>query len=634
MLRKWFNAREAVDAGVSLADQFPRPPKPVSAPRGKLEQLHRAHGEALRDYLRRAVHELQTRRLNFYKRAWFANSFKWRLVENGVDAETANEWTQTLVLQISSNGTNSAPSHKASIARADGSGLKTARRLSALGDEAYAQGAYAEAVTHFQDLVALKPHDAAALNSLGAALSKLGRYPEAEDHFRKAIGRQPNHPAAHGNLGAVYLARGRFFEAENSLRRALKLKPADLVHRCNFGLTLVNLRRLRDAKVEFERVLKVAPRHVEALVGLGLIASAEGRFDEAGVMFNRALQVNPKLPNAWAALASIRKMHSTDGAWLERAEEIAAGGITPVEESTLRFAIGKYCDDVQQFERAFKSYKRANELLKTLADEYQAEVITRFTDDLIRVYTRETLSNVGSGASASMKPVFVVGMMRSGTSLVEQIIASHPAATGAGELAFWNDVVRKHDALIRREPLGERLRKELAEDYLRDLARYSVDALRVVDKAPVNSAFLGVIHSVFPKARIIYMRRDPIDACLSCYFQPLTATLNFTMDLSDLAHYYREHQRLMAHWRDVLPPGTILDVPYAELVADQEGWTRKILDFLGLEWDQRCMDFHRTTRPVVTASYWQVRQRIYNDSVQRWRHYRKFIGPLLDLKDQ
>jgi tetratricopeptide (TPR) repeat protein len=398
-------------------------------------------------------------------------------------------------------------------------------------------------------------------------------------------------------------------------------------------LTLVNLGRLYDARAQFEKVLKVAPRDIAALVGMGFVARTEGRFDEAGALFNRALAVNPNTPDAWAALAGIRKMTSSDSAWLERAEQIAAGGIAPAQEATVRFAIGKYYDDVEEFERAFKNYKRANELLKTLADKYQADVATRFGDDLIRVYTRESLSNISSGASTSMKPVFVVGMMRSGTSLVEQIIASHPSATGAGELEFWNDVVRKHDALIRRGPLGQGLRKELAQGYLRLLTGHSVDALRVVDKAPINSDFLGVIHSVFPNARIIYMRRDPIDTCLSCYFQPFSAALNFTMDLSDLVHHYREHQRLMAHWRAVLPPGTILDVPYAELVADQEGWTRRILDFIGLEWDHRCLDFHSTKRAVVTASYWQVRQRIYTDSVQRWRNYRKFIGPLLDLRE-
>jgi tetratricopeptide (TPR) repeat protein len=633
MALKWFSTREAAKVGVTLADQFPRPPEPVSGARGKQEQLRRAHGAALRAFLQRAVYEARTLRLNFFKRAWFANSFKWRLLENGVDAETANEWTQTLVLEISSNATGSAASRESSGGQTSQHGIKKARNLAALGDDSYARGAYAEAATHYQDLVVLKPRDATALCNLGAALIKVGRYHEAEVQLRKAIGRQPDHPQALGNLGAVYLAKGRFVEAENSLRRALKSNPTDLAHRCNLGLTLVNLGRLYDARAQFEKVLKVAPRDVAALVGMGLVARTEGHFDEAGALFNRALAVNPNTPDAWAALAGIRRMTSSDSAWLERAEQIAAGGITPAEEATVRFAIGKYYDDVEEFERAFKSYKRANELLKTLADKYQADVATRFGDDLIRVYTREALSNIASGASTSMKPVFVVGMMRSGTSLVEQIIASHPSATGAGELEFWNDVVRKHDALIRRGPLGQGLRKELAEAYLRVLASHSVDALRVVDKAPINSDFLGVIHSVFPNARIIYMQRDPIDTCLSCYFQPFSAALNFTMDLSDLAHHYREHERLMAHWRAVLPPGTILDVPYAELVADQEGWTRRILDFIGLEWDPRCLDFHSTKRAVVTASYWQVRQRIYNDSVQRWRNYRKFIGPLLDLRE-
>jgi hypothetical protein len=223
--------------------------------------------------------------------------------------------------------------------------------------------------------------------------------------------------------------------------------------------------------------------------------------------------------------------------------------------------------------------------------------------------------------------------MRSGTSLAEQILASHPAIVGAGELEFWTDFVRGHDSGARREAPGELVRKQLATDYLRVLSSHSSDAPRVVDKSTFNSDHLGLIHSVFPNARFIYMRRDPIDTCLSCYFQQFSATLNFSLDLSDLAHYYREHQRLMSHWRAVLPAGSILDVPYEGLVADQHGWTRRMLDFLGLDWDERCLHFHDTRRPVGTASFWQVRQKIYQDSVQRWRHYRKFISPLLDLTE-
>jgi len=270
--------------------------------------------------------------------------------------------------------------------------------------------------------------------------------------------------------------------------------------------------------------------------------------------------------------------------------------------------------------------------LKEVADSYERDMRTWFVDDLIRVHTQEAIAKVGGGASDSMKPVFVIGMMRPGTSLVDQIISSHPDAQRAGELACWHDAVGEHEAVIRQGVHGKAVRARLADAYLRVLARQSVDAQSIIDKAFLNSDYLGVFHSVFQKARIIYMRRNPIGACLSCYFQQFSPALNFTMDLSDLAHYYREHHRLMAHWRGVLPPGTILGVPYEELVTDQEPWTRKMPEFLNLERDQRCLEFYESERSVATASYWPVRQRIYTDSAERWRNCEKLISPLLDLK--
>jgi hypothetical protein len=155
----------------------------------------------------------------------------------------------------------------------------------------------------------------------------------------------------------------------------------------------------------------------------------------------------------------------------------------------------------------------------------------------------------------------------------------------------------------------------------------------VIDKSPFNSEYLGVIHRVFPRARFVYLRRDPIDTCLSCFFQEFPQQMSFAMELADLAHYYQAHHRLIEHWRTALPPGTMLEVPYAGVIADQEGWTRRIIEFFGLEWDPRCLEFHKTQRPVVTASYWQVRQALYSHSVGRWRNYEKFIGPLRALRD-
>jgi Tfp pilus assembly protein PilF len=633
MLLGWFNARQAAEVGIALADHFAPPTVSRSIKRGKKKSAQRERGAALQELLRRAERETRALPLNLFKKATFANSFKWRLLENGVEKEMADQVTRTLVLHISQNQADSVPGRDSAAGPTDQPDSSKAQHHLTQGREYLARRAYAEAITSYQQLLKLNPRHVDALNNLGAALCKLGRYQEAEQHFRRAISVKPDYSDAHSNLGTVLRWRGLLAGSENSLRRALKLKPNHVDARSNLGLTLLSLGRTIDAKAHFEKVLRIAPRHANALLGMGQVVSMEGRFDEAEAILERVLEADPNMPGAWAALVGLRKMTS-DAGWLQRAEEIAASAIAPLEEAGLRFAIGKYYDDVADFERAFRSYKRGNDLMKTvLAEKYQPDVHTQFVDDLIRVYTRETISRTESGGSASVKPIFVVGMMRSGTSLVEQIVASHRAVRGAGELQFWSDAVRQHATAIRQGSLGEPLRKKLAKEYLRVLTGHSVDASRIVDKAPANSDYLGVIHSILPNARIIYMQRDPIDTCLSCYFQQFSPALSFTMDLSDLVHYYREHQRLIAHWRTVLPPGTILDVPYEELIADQEGWTRKILEFLDLEWDKRCLDFQSTQRTVATASYWQVRQKIYGDSVGRWRNYKRFIGALRDLKD-
>jgi tetratricopeptide (TPR) repeat protein len=628
---QWFNAREATELGTALADRFAARAAGADA-RGR-KAAPKAPSKALQEFLRRAEGEVRPLRLNFYKKARFANTFKWRLVEKGVEPELADEVTQTLILQLSlaNGGAATGPgSAAAPTARSD---ARKAESLVAQGNACIARGAHAQAVVHYQEALKTYPRQAEARNNLGAAFCHLGRYTEALDQFRQAMAIEPEYAEAHNNLGNVLRWRGFFAEAESSLRRAVELKPDYLDASINRALTLAFLGRLQEARAQFQRVLKAAPSNADALFGMGHIAAAEGRFDEAQAMYARALEVRPNMAIAWAAQAGLRRMTRADGAWLTRAQQIAASGVAPLEEAELRFAMGKYCDDVGDFKEAFRNYQRANELQKAGAPAYNRAERVKFVDDMIRVYSRRAIATLEAGASASMKPVFVVGMMRSGTSLAEQIIASHPAAKGVGELGFWTKAVHDNEKLIRQAMPAWSLRRQLAEGYLRILSAQAADAVRVVDKATINSDYLGLIHSVFPNARIIYMRRDPIDTCLSCYFQKFSNALDFTMDLTDLAHYYREHRRLMAHWRAVLPAGTILDVPYAEMVTDLEGWTRRILDFLGLQWDQQCLNFHETRRAVVTASYWQVRQKIYGDSVGRWRNYRKYIVPLLRLKD-
>jgi tetratricopeptide (TPR) repeat protein len=626
---KWFSAEEAENVGTALADQFATAvPAQIT---GSEASPKKTPDEALRDVLSTAERDVRSLRLNIYQKAKFANSFKWRLREKGFEDDLADELTQSLVMKLSdTGGTNGSESAAATPVRPDAT---SAKHLLAQGNKCLAQGNHAEAVVYYQDLVNFNPRHAVGFNNLGSALCKLGRYKEAEDQFRQAIKIEPNYPDAHANLGTLLRWRGQIAAAEGSLRRALKLKPNFVDARTSLGLTQLLQGRLRDARARFDKTLKASRGNTEALLGMGQIAKMEGRFDEAEKFFKRALDSDPKMPTAWAALVSLRKMTPSDQAWLQSAEKIAATGIDPLEAADMHFAIGKYHDDVGDFDHAFESYKRANELQKIVAEDYDRAGRSRFVNDLIRVYSRDAILRAKAGASPSDKPIFVIGMMRSGTSLTEQIIASHPSVSGAGEFAFWSDAVDEHASVVREGPPGDPLRSKLATAYLHTLESHSADALRVVDKTPVNSDYLGVIHTVFPNARIIYMQRDPVDTCLSCYFQQFSPALNFSMDMADLAHYYREHHRLMAHWRAVLPPGTILDVPYADLVADHAGLTRRILHFLGLEWDDRVVDFHKTKRPVVTASSWQVRQKIYGDSLQRWRNYEKHIKPLLALRD-
>jgi hypothetical protein len=291
----------------------------------------------------------------------------------------------------------------------------------------------------------------------------------------------------------------------------------------------------------------------------------------------------------------------------------------------LRCALGKYFDDVGDFAQAFSNYQRANELAKLYRPIYDRLDMQRRIGQIIRLYDREWMSRAHPNMNPASRPVFIVGLQRTGTTLAEQILASHPAVFSAGAKDYWTIAAIEHEACMANGDDSEILIGKLACGYLRLLEEFSSDALRVVDKMTTNFICLGLIHAALPNARIIHMRRNPIDACLSNYFDVFT----IANDLEDLAHFGTEYSRLMEHWRLILPKVCILDVPYEALVDEQEAWSRRMLEFTGLTWDARCIDFHQTKRPVITASRWQVRQEMGRGSVERWRNHARFIEPLL-----
>jgi Flp pilus assembly protein TadD len=640
MIREWFNAREAIQVGTSLANYLVSAPMPKTRAREGGDRGGDARGD-VQKLLQRAAKEVRPLKLNLFKRAKLLTSFKWTLLEHGFDRSVIEELTHLLLLQLSSEQTRAAfavPSGVRAKVRSVSASTrrlqsKRIRGLLAEADALYARGVWDEAVERLQEALEIQPDDALTRNKLGAALCNLGRYRQAEREFRRAIELKGGFADAHLNLGVLSFWKGDFMASETALRRAVKLDPNNPEALVGLGLTLGAIQRMGDAKDCFERALRLKPGNVSARCGLGWLAAFVGRFEEAEKLYRDALAVDPRRPIALAAIAGLRRMTTADRSWLDAVEQTLAGGVPSLEQAKLRFAMGKYFDDLGRFARAFEQYQRANELYKELAAPYDRGARTVFVNDMVGAYTRQRLAQPLEGASDSARPVFVVGMMRSGTSLVEQIIASHPQAAGAGELDFWNAAAHRHRKTLQDRLPDAPLARKLADSYLKILTRDSADSLRVVDKATFNSDHLGLIHSVLPRARIICLRRDPVDTCLSCYFQEFASAASFTLDLSDLAHYYREHHRLIAHWRSVLSPEILLEVPYAELVADQETWSRRIIEFIGLEWNPQCLDFHKTERAVRTASSWQVRQPMYSSSIGRWRNYQKFIGPLLELRE-
>jgi tetratricopeptide (TPR) repeat protein len=630
MLPNWLNTRDAIAVGTALADSFQPDPASGGSRRARPKGQFRPQIEEL---LRRASREAGALKLNVLKRARLLATFKWRLLERGFDQGVADELTHLVTLQIS--GAPPDLRMAGSSAPRDRPEKKSSARIPGLlaqADAQFAAGELEPTLLTLGEVLAINPRHAIAHAKLGAAYFNLGRYEEAERANRRATELKTDCAESHFMLGVLLQWKGQFTPAEVSLRRAVRHDPGNPEAWVALGVVLLLRSERTEARECFETALQRQPRNASALCALGDLRAAEGRFEEAEECYRAALESDPLKPAAWAQLAAQRRMTAADGDWLEGVQRTLASGVSPFEESRLRFALGKYFDDLGQYSRAFEEYERGNAFTRSLVPPYDRAATAAFVDDMIRLYTSERLARPPEGSSDSSRPVFIAGMMRSGSSLVEQIIASHPRAFGAGELDFWNEASHRHERSLREAPPDAPLARRLADSYLRELARHSADAARVVDKSLFNANHLGLIHLALPRARIVYTSRDPLDTCLSCYFQDFSSAANFTMDLSDLAHYYREHHRLMEHWRRALPAGALLEVPYSELVADPEKWSRRIIEFIGLPWDARCLEYHRTPRAVGTASKWQVRQPIYSHSVGRWRHYRKHIGPLLELQ--
>ena len=489
-----------------------------------------------------------------------------------------------------------------------------------------------EAIGWLRRSLALRPNFVPTQYHLGIALEQSGDEEGALAAYQRAIALNPKLTEALARVAEFLVARGGRAEAADAFERAAAT-AADPVFG---GICRVKALLARgnsgEAEAALRRLVAREPNCGEAHQMLGNILAETGRFEEAARHLERSIALAPRQAAAYHTLMLSRRATETDRELVGQMLALSdRADIAESQRMTLHFAIGKALDDLRDYEGAMQHFDAANRI-RQRALRFDPSDFAGRIDRLIERFSAAFLAENRALGCDDETPVLVLGMPRSGTTLVERILSSHGQVAGGGELDFWNErgplwVVAASEELAAAAD-------GLAGDYRQVLREVAPSALRVTDKMPFNFLWLGVVHLLFPNARVVHCRRNPIDTCLSIYSMQFSSKWGFAGDRANLAFYYRQYLRLMEHWRAVLPANRLLDVDYEEVTADPETAARRLVAFCGLDWDPACLQPEQNRDAVKTASLWQARQPIYRHSVERWRHYEPWLGELRQLLPQ
>jgi tetratricopeptide (TPR) repeat protein len=489
----------------------------------------------------------------------------------------------------------------------------------------------------------LAPDHAEFRVSFARTLEKASLDFEAGLQYHRACEIDPNYLYGFMSYGTYLLKNHYRDEALECFIRAEKLDPNNIEITHRIGQSYLGMGNTEAALEKLSIVLQTNSDSLPVLTDMGQAYQETGKIGEALEVAYRMIDVNNNQPNGYLVRARIKKSVLGDGL-AENLLRVAKNEALDEQAKVItNFALGKVFDDHKNYAEAFKYYAIGNALINNRINYDEKVEETNFSN-LIEFFNADFFASHQHLGAESKLPIVIVGMPRSGTTLTEQIISSHPNIIGAGEVAFWggapdsipfrlNSKTPYPQCMLEMSVKQANDITKMYEAMLHKIAGPNTNPSYITDKMPHNFLHIGLIALLFPNIKIIHTKRDPIDTCLSIFFQNFGDGHPYAFDLGNLGFHYKQYERIMRHWHEVLP-GRIMDINYEDTIADLEFWSRKLIDHIGLEWDDACLAPHKLERSVKTASHWQVRQPIYKTSVQRWKNYEEFLGPLIKaLKD-
>ena len=494
-----------------------------------------------------------------------------------------------------------------------------------------ADGSIDSAIISFKKAISLRPDYAEAHYNLGVAFHTLRQLNESVESYKKAIFHKHSYPTAHNNLGLISLERGQVNNAIKNFEWAIAYSPEYAEAHNSLGAAYQELKQFEDAKKYFEKAISLNSNYAQAFNNLGILSEIINLPNEALAHYEKVISINPDFVQAYRNITKLKKIIKEDPLILQMLDLYKKDGLNRSDKASICFALSKVNEDLGNSDQFFKFLNEGSRLRKEELN-YSISESKNFHIDLIKVFSSSlTKIKKPSTKTSDIQPIFIVGMPRSGTTLVEQIISSHHAVHGAGELTNFKEIISP----ILEDHLNQNKSKILKEDllsirqqYLDSLSHLNVTEEIVTDKMPMNFRLIGFILSAMPEAKIIHLKRDAIATCWSNYNHYFTSGNGFTFNQEDLAKFYNMYTDLMEFWHQLFPK-KIYDISYEELTINQKDETQKLLNYCELDWDENCLDFHKNKRGIETASASQVRQKMYQGSSEAWKKYEKYLQPFV-----